>query len=175
MSSPNSHSARSARFWWAGRETVTDQNNATGCYPRAPWVAVGAVVFKDDRVLLVRRGKAPARGQWAIPGGSVLLGETLQAAAEREIWEETGIRIAAGKPVYTFDVVDRDAKNRIRYHYVIVDLEATYRSGAVRPGDDALEARWVTAHELNEMEVSPPTRQLLSRHYAFGSEAQGDI
>jgi ADP-ribose pyrophosphatase len=98
----------------------------------------------------------------------VQLGETLQAAAEREICEETGIRIAAGKPVYTFDVVDRDAKNHIRYHYVIVDLEATYQSGAVRPGDDALEARWVTAHELNELEVSRPTRQLLSRHYGFG-------
>jgi len=148
---------------------------AGGLYPEHPRAAVGAVVFKDDRVLLVRRGKAPAYGQWAIPGGSVHLGETLQAAAEREIREETGIRIAAGKPVYTFDVVDRDEENRIRYHYVIVDLEATYIDGIVRSGDDALEARWVAAHELNELEVSRPTRQLLRRHYGFGSEGASDV
>lgn len=146
-----------------------------GQYPNLPRVAVGAVVFKDERVLLVRRGKAPARGQWAIPGGSVRLGETLQAAAEREIREETGIRIVAGKPVYTFDVVDRDGENRIRYHYVIVDLEAVYQGGAIRPGDDALEARWVAAHELKGLAVSRPTLQLLRRHFGFGSEGEGDV
>ena len=148
---------------------------AGGRYPEYPRVAVGAVVFKDGCVLLVRRGKAPARGQWAIPGGSVRLGETLQAAAEREIREETGIRIAVGKPIYAFDVVDRDAENRIRYHYVIIDFEATYQGGAVRSGDDALEARWVATHELNGLTVSRPTRQLLRRRYGFGSEAKGGV
>jgi len=148
---------------------------ASGRYPEYPRVAVGAVVFKDGCVLLVRRGKAPACGQWAIPGGSVRLGETLQAAAEREIREETGIRIAVGKPIYTFDVVDRDAENRIRYHYVIIDFEATYQDGAVRSGDDALEARWVAARELNGLTVSRPTRQLLRRHYGFGSEAESGV
>lgn len=152
-------------------------NDATmkGQYPNFPRVAVGAVVFKDERVLLVRRGKAPACGQWAIPGGSVRLGETLQAAAEREIREETGICIIAGRPVYTFDVVERDAENRIRYHYVIVDLEAVYQGGAVRPGDDALEARWVAAHELKALAVNRHTRQLLGCRYGFGSEGEGDL
>ena len=148
---------------------------ASGRYPDYPRVAVGAVVFKDGCVLLVRRGKAPACGQWAIPGGSVQLGETLQAAAEREIREETGIRIVAGKPIYTFDVVDRDAENRIRYHYVIIDFEASYQGGALRSGDDALEARWVAAHELDGLTVSPPTRQLLRRYYGFESEADGGV
>ena len=54
-------------------------------YPDQPRVAVGAIVFKDHKVLLVRRGKPPARDLWAIPGGSVEICETLQQAAEREI------------------------------------------------------------------------------------------
>jgi 8-oxo-dGTP diphosphatase len=60
-------------------------------YPDAPRPAVGAVVFKGDAVLLVQRANPPSRGMWAIPGGRVRLGETLQAAAEREILEETGV------------------------------------------------------------------------------------
>lgn len=155
--------------WRSVKEYAEKESMPSGRYPDQPRVAVGAVVFKDQRVLLVRRGKAPALGRWAIPGGSVRLGESLQQAAEREIWEETGIRIAAGKPVYVFDVVDRDPDGGIRYHYVIVDMDAAYQGGAIRPGDDALEARWVAAHELAGLAVSLPTRQLLSRRYGFGA------
>ena len=67
-------------------------------------VAVGAVVFNDKRVLLVRRGQPPSEDLWAIPGGKVGLGETLQAAAEREIREETGVSIRALEPVMPFAV-----------------------------------------------------------------------
>jgi 8-oxo-dGTP diphosphatase len=101
-----------------------EQARINGAHPGAPVVAVGAVVFKDGRVLLVRRGQAPAMGLWAIPGGKVELGETLQAAAERELREETNIRVRAGDPVFTFDMIETDETGRIRYHYVIVDLEA---------------------------------------------------
>ena len=137
-------------------------------YPSLPQVAVGAVVFHDNRVLLVRRGKAPADGQWAIPGGRVELGESLAQAAEREIQEETGLLVAAGDPIYVFDIIDRDAAGRIRFHYVIVDLAARYLGGSLRHGDDAREARWVAAHELPDLEVSPPTRHLLTSRFDFG-------
>ena len=70
-------------------------------YPDNPRVGVGAVVLREGRVLLVRRGAAPANGLWAIPGGALELGETLQEGAEREILEETGILIRAGDPVFT--------------------------------------------------------------------------
>lgn len=139
-----------------------------GIYPKRPRVAIGAVVFKDDRVLLVRRGRAPAKGMWAIPGGSMELGETLQAAAEREIFEETGIMIRAGEPVFTFDVIERDDDGRIRFHYVIVDMSADYIGGTLQPGDDAVEARWVSIKALNGLNVSSRTRQLLHERFGFG-------
>jgi 4-nitrophenyl phosphatase len=130
-------------------------------YPDGPRVAVGAVVFREGRVLLVKRGKPPSEGLWAIPGGSVELGETLQVAAEREIMEETGIRIKAGDPVYTFDAIQRDGDGRIRFHYVIVDLLADYIEGDPKAGDDALDVRWVHPSELDRMNVSRKTLDLL--------------
>jgi ADP-ribose pyrophosphatase len=137
-------------------------------YPDNPRVAVGAVVFSNDRVLLVRRGHPPSEDLWAIPGGSVEIGETLQEAAEREILEETGITIRAGQPVYTFDAIERDDAGKIRFHYVIIDLGADYISGDPIAGDDALEARWVTAQEIVELQVSPPTLKLLKGKFRFG-------
>ncbi len=73
------------------------------------------------------------------------IGETLQTAAEREIMEETGIRIKAGDPVYTFDAIQKDGDGRIRFHYVIVDLLADYVDGEPNAGDDAHDVRWVRA------------------------------
>ena len=139
-----------------------------GSYPDQPRVAVGAIVFKNNKVLLVRRGKPPAEDLWAIPGGRVEIGETLREAAEREIMEETGVAIRALEPVYTFDVIDRDADGRARFHYVIVDLAADYISGKPRAGDDASAARWVSSEELASMKVSTKTRQLLKARYNFG-------
>jgi 8-oxo-dGTP diphosphatase len=138
-------------------------------YPGNPRVAVGAVVFKEGRVLLVRRGQPPAEDLWAIPGGSVEIGETLQEAVEREILEETGIQIRALKPIYTFDVIDRDAAGKVRFHYVIVDLAADYIRGEPVPGDDALDARWVSAGEISGLEVSTATLKLLKTRYGFGN------
>lgn len=138
-----------------------------GSYPDLPRVAVGAIVFKDNKILLVRRGKPPADNLWAIPGGRVEIGETLQEAAEREILEETGIAIRARVPVYTFDVIDRDSRGRIRFHYVIVDLTADYIRGEPRAGDDASAARWISSDELATLEVSSKTRQLLKTQFDF--------
>lgn len=130
-------------------------------YPDSPRVGVGAVVLRDGRILLVRRGAPPAEGLWAIPGGGLKLGETLQEGAEREIFEETGIAIRAGDPVFTCDVCVRDAEGRVRFHYVIVDLAADYISGEVKGGDDALEARWVAPAELAGLPLTKTTLKLL--------------
>jgi ADP-ribose pyrophosphatase len=129
------------------------------------------VVFKGDAVLLVLRGNSPSRGVWAIPGGSVRLGETLQAAAEREILEETGVVIRAGDPILVFDAIQKDDGGAIEYHYVIVDMNADYVSGEPRAGDDAADARWITEDELARLPVNPATRHLLAEKFNFGKQA----
>ena len=130
-------------------------------YPDCPVIAVGAVVIKDGKVLLVKRGKAPSKGLWAIPGGRVELGETLQQAAEREILEETGLTIKAKEPVFVFDMVAKDEKGMVKYHYVIVDLKAELISGELKPGDDAEDAKWFFPSELDDLDLSEKTSRFL--------------
>lgn len=130
-------------------------------YPEYPRIGVGAVVFREGRVLLVRRGGPPAQGLWAIPGGGLELGETLRQGAEREIFEETGIAIRAGDQVFTGETMDLDADGRIRFHYVIIDFAAEYLSGEVNGSDDASEARWVTPAELAGLPATKTTLKLL--------------
>ena len=137
-------------------------------YPARPALAVGAVVFKDNRVLLVKRGNPPARGLWAIPGGSVELGETLKTAAEREVLEETGIIIKAGEPIFSFEFIHRDDKDQVRFHYYIVDLAASYISGDPTAGDDALDVGWISKDGLGRLNVNPSTLKLLHQTFNFG-------
>ena len=140
---------------------------ANRVYPDAPRVAVGAVVFHHKKILLVLRGQAPAKGLWAIPGGSVELGESLRSAAEREVWEETGLKVQAGEVIHTFDAIERDEAGRVRYHYVIVDLlaEALDPNQPLEPSDDVLDAGWFSAAEVEEpdLPISETTRQLVRR------------
>ena len=138
---------------------------ANRTYPESPRVGVGALVIHEDKVLLVRRGVAPNEGLWAVPGGSLELGETLQAGAERETLEETGIEVKAKKPVYAFDYIERDEKG-VRFHFVIIDLWADYMSGEPVGSDDALEAKWVGKTDIDTLPVGENTLKLL-RYVGF--------
>ncbi len=128
---------------------------------RSPQVAVGAVVIDKNRILLVRRANPPSQGDWAIPGGSVKLGETLQEAAEREIREETGLSVNAKVPIYAFDLIERDCNHQILFHYVIIDLVGDYLSGELCPSDDALDARWFLPEDLEGIKLNRKTLELL--------------
>jgi 8-oxo-dGTP diphosphatase len=143
-------------------------------YPDHPRVGVGAVVLWKGRVLLVRRGVAPAQGLWAIPGGGLRLGETLQKGAEREIFEETGIVVRAGAPVFTCDSFERDKEGRLRFHYVIVDMIAEYVSGDTKAADDALEARWISPAEIQNLPATKTTLKLLRQIGFMPPDAAGD-
>jgi 8-oxo-dGTP diphosphatase len=139
-----------------------------GEYPSGPQTAVGVIVFRDDKVLLVKRANRPGQGLWAIPGGRVELGETLKEAARREVKEETGVSISPTEPIYVFEVIERDDEGDIRFHYVIIDLLAEYLSGEVNPGTDASEARWISSAELKELPVTKTTREFLKGRFRFG-------
>ena len=132
---------------------------------RTPQLAVGAVVLSDNKILLEKRKKEPNLGQWAIPGGSVQLGETLQEAVEREIREETGLMVKARDIVHTFEVIERDDNGRIRFHYVIIDLNADVIGGKLHPSDDALDARWFGHDELKKVIVTESTQVFLRKSH----------
>jgi 8-oxo-dGTP diphosphatase len=135
----------------------------SGKYPLKPIIAVGAVVVYQERILLIRRGKEPAQGEWAIPGGRVELGETMHEAATRETMEETGISIRPGDLVYYFETIQPDADGTIRFHYAIFDFMAEYLAGEPKPNDDALDARWVSPAEVHAYNLNIKTRDLLNR------------
>ena len=124
-----------------------------------PVAGVGAVIIKDNHVLLVKRSNPPKLGLWCIPGGKIKFGESLQQAAEREIKEETGITIRAGSPVYVFDLIMPDQK----IHYIIVDLAAEYVSGEVKAADDAADAKWWNLDNLASDKIDADTLNLLTK------------
>jgi len=140
-------------------------------YPSAPIVGVGAVVVKEGQVLLVRRANAPNQGQWSIPGGTVELGETLAQAAVREVREECGIEVEPGEVLSTFDLIQRDEKGRILYHYVLIDLLARYVSGEPIAATDAMEVRWVDEKSLNQLDVIPRLLPVLHKALHQASQA----
>lgn len=130
-------------------------------YPLEPRVGVGAITIKDGKVLLVKRGVEPSKGLWAIPGGTLKLGETLQECAAREILEETGITIKVGGCIYVFDFIEYDDQRKIKFHYVIVDFAAEYVAGVPQGADDALEARWLSPEDLKKLPVAKNTMNAL--------------
>jgi len=111
-----------------------------------PEVCIGAIAVAGDQILLIRRGRGPAGGQWSIPGGRVELGETTAEAIVREMAEETGLEVMCDEFVGWVERIGED------YHHVILDFRVTVIS--VEPpvaGDDAAEAAWVPLEDVASM------------------------
>ena len=122
-------------------------------------VAVGAVVRRDDEILLIRRGRGAGVGRWSLPGGRVEFGESLEAAVAREVAEETGLEVAVGRFV---GWAERMGTEPFAYHYVILDFAATPvdPEAPLRAGDDAEAVDWFPRAQL-------PTLDLVPRLYEF--------
>ncbi len=124
-------------------------------------VGVAAIVLCGDEVLLVQRGREPAKGSWGLPGGLLELGEAVEAGVRREVLEECGVVVEVGPLVAVFEPLERDNDGRVRFHFVVLDHVASYVSGEVRPGDDAADARWVSLDALDELPMLDVTRDVI--------------
>lgn len=116
-----------------------------------PVIGVGAVVWKDDKVLLVKRGNPPRKGSWTLPGGKQQIGETIHQAVIREIREETGIEMTVIDVAAVVDLMDRDEQDRVVYHYTVIDVVAEWLSGEAVAGDDAAAVRWAGQDDFSAL------------------------
>jgi ADP-ribose pyrophosphatase YjhB (NUDIX family) len=132
-------------------------------YPDQPLVGVGGVVFREDEVLLVRRGQEPALDSWSLPGGLVELGETMKAAIQRELAEETGISVRLLGIAAVLERIFPDPDGRIAYHYVLVDFLCDYLGGTLTPGSDITAARFVPMAELDGFDLPQFTADVIRR------------
>jgi len=132
-------------------------------YPDRPYVGVGVIVFRDQEVLLVKRNKEPNKGQWSIPGGKQMIGETTAEAAERELLEETGVKVDQLLLVDVVDAIIPDVEGKIKYHYTLVDYMGQWQSGESRPGDDAQEVRWVHLNEISTFPLLEKTITIIQK------------
>jgi 8-oxo-dGTP diphosphatase len=135
-------------------------------YPDNPFIGVGAVIVRDNRVLLIRRGQPPLLGEWSLPGGVLECGETLHEATIREAREETGLTVEVGEMLGVYERIirgddrsgdrddDRRDDARVRYHYVLIDFLCRLVGGELKVGSDADDAGWFTREELPALKLA---------------------
>jgi 8-oxo-dGTP diphosphatase len=141
-------------------------------YPDRPIVGVGAVIIRQDRVVLVRRGSPPLQGEWSLPGGVVELGETLRAAAEREAREETGLIVKAGEVLEVLDRIIQGERGAPQYHYVLIDFLCTDEGGELRAGGDAADVRWAAESELAQFKLEQPAVQVVRKAFLAANQRE---
>lgn len=132
-------------------------------YPDQPVVGVGAVIIREGRIALIKRGNQPAKGKWTIPGGLVELGESPEQAVIRETKEEVSLEVDDPKLVDVVTQVDLDETGRVKYHYVIIDYLVHVKSGTANAASDAAELRWVPLEEVENYDLTASFR-LFFRH-----------
>jgi len=140
-------------------------------YPEYAVAAVGAVLIRSGRILLVKRGYPPAVGKWSLPGGVIEAGESLADAATRELEEETGLRARPLGVVWVLNNVVLDPLGRVKYHYLIVDVifDSESVEGSLRAGGDALDVSWVDLGEVPiRDDISRTVKKLVSRLETYG-------
>lgn len=129
--------------------------------PPRPLIGVGALVWRDDRFLLIRRGHPPRQGTWTLPGGRQEMGESVEQAAIREIAEETGVDIRVVDLLAVVDLIDDEDANP-RYHYTVIDVEAKWLAGEAKAGDDADAVVWADPADLDRFDLSAAMRRVIA-------------
>ena len=147
--------------------TINIPENENRFYLEYPFVGVGVVVWKENHFMLIQRAKPPRLGEWSIPGGRQMLGETTKDTAYREIQEETSIRI---KMLGLIDVVDSivtGEEGQIKYHATLIDYAALYVSGTPKAGDDAMGLGWFTLDQLPLLQIWEETSRIICESTKF--------
>lgn len=141
-------------------------------FPSAPIVAIGAVIVDAGRVLLVRRGSEPLKGDWSLPGGALELGESLCEGLVREVREETGVSVEPVELIELLDRIHRDG-GRVRYHYVIADYLCRVAGGDAKAATDAEDVRWTERSEWNShsaLRIDPVTVRVIEEGWRRAAE-----
>ena len=127
-------------------------------YPDQPVVGVGAVIVKECKIALIKRGNEPSKGKWTIPGGLVELAESPEQAVIREAKEETGLDVETPTLIDAVSNVDFDDKGKVKYHYVIIDYFVHVKMGIGQASSDAVELRWVPFGEVEKYDLTAAFR-----------------
>src|SRR5580700_2185563 len=134
-------------------------------YPQRPILGVGALIFDEDKILLVERGKEPLKGYWSLPGGVLETGETLHEGVVREVREETGLEVEPLKMLEIFERIIRDSQGAAEYHYVLIDYICRVTGGSLRAADDASRAAWVPRRQLPAYRITTGTLPVIEKGF----------
>ncbi|MCJ7632913.1 NUDIX domain-containing protein [Candidatus Bathyarchaeota archaeon] len=124
----------------------------------SPRLGCAAIVKKGDKILLGIRGKEPNKGKWVLPGGGVEFLEPLSSALERELLEETGLKVKAEKIINVYELISPPDEHR-----VIIYWWATYRSGKIRPSSDILDVKLFSKEEVKAIVEKGESTEIVSR------------
>ena len=139
-------------------------------YPESPIVGVGAVIVRQNLVLLIRRGTAPLLGEWSLPGGVHECGETLREAVAREAREETGLVVETGEMLGVYERIIPGDGGRVRYHFVLIDFLCRAVGGELKAGSDAADVRWFSREELPALNLAHDANDVVLRGLAHPSD-----
>lgn len=146
---------------------MTPETAAPRRYPKRPIVGVGAVILKDDAVLLVERGREPLKGYWSLPGGVLEVGERIEDAVRREVAEETGLEVRVCELVQVFERIMKDSLEQPEYHYVLLDYRCEAVGGELRAGDDVSQVRWVAREAADKLQLTEGSLPVIDRAFAL--------
>jgi ADP-ribose pyrophosphatase YjhB (NUDIX family) len=132
-------------------------------YPDRPFLAASIAVVRAGKVLLAARTALPNAQVFSLPGGGVEAGETLEAAALRELAEETGVIAEIVGFNGFWEVIDRDEAGRLRRHFVIASFAARWIAGEGEPSVEAPAIVWTDLAEAAALQLTSGLMPLLER------------
>ena len=136
--------------------------NDVRTYPTRPFLAVSAAIFRDGKVLAVRRARKPAPNLYTMPGGVVEAGETLTEAVAREVREETSLQIDVLALAGHREAVVRDAQGRVERHFVIMCFAARWIAGEVVLNEELDDARWLDPSEIANLRTTDGLAEIVA-------------